>query len=91
MPLLLGDEAQPPSFLGSTAQHRGQGGLLWPVGVPGAQGLQHVAGGHSVLVPPEVVSHQLQVAWPGGQLGLQGLPLLLLDQRGDGTGAVLVA
>lgn len=90
MPLLLSDEAQPLGFLGSIAQHRGQGGLLGPVGLPGAQGLQHVGGGHSVLVPPEVVSHQLQVTWPGDQLGLQCLPLLLLDQCGDWTGAVLV-
>ena len=90
MPLFLGDEAQPPGLLGSCAQDRGQGGLLGATGLPSAWGLQQVGGGHSVLVPPEASCHQLQITWTRGQLSLQRLPLLFLNQRGDGTGAVLV-
>ena len=90
MPLLLADEPQPVGPLGSRAQCRDQGGLLRPRGLPSAQGLQQVGGGHRVLVSPEASCHQLQVAGPGSQLSLQRLPLLFLDPRGDGAGAVLV-
>lgn len=90
VPLLLGDETQPGGLLGSRAQCRDEGGLLVPTGLPAAQGLQQVGGGNGALVCPEASCLQLQVTWPGAQLSFQRLPLLFLDQRGDGTGAVLV-
>ena len=90
MPLLLADEPQPVGLLGSGAQCRDQGGLLGPRGLPRAQGLQQVGGGHCILVPPEAPCHQFQVAGPGSQPSLQCLPFLFLDPRGDRAGAVLV-